>query len=304
MATTRNILVVGATGQQGSAVVDALLKLPASVPPFHILAVTRNTESAKARALVEANPSSITLVKGDIKDPSTTFEAHPSNVSSVFIFTVIGNEDVAGKAWVDAALEHKVEQIVLSTVDRGGERSWDNPTNVPHFRQKHAVETHLRDRVEELSKTGQKVRWTILRPTAFLENMNPGTFCKVFTAMWSTLAADRSLQFISTRDLGSFAARAIADPATWDRKATSLAGADITYSQAQEIFKRVIGQDLPQTWAVLARGMFLLIPDVGRMFEFFEREGYGADIAALQQIEPSLQDFETWLKETSTWVKS
>ena len=36
--------------------------------------------------------------------------------------------------------------------------------------------------------------------------------------------------------------------------------------------------------------------DVYRMYEFFEREGYAADIAELREEYPRLQTFEQWLE--------
>ena len=38
------------------------------------------------------------------------------------------------------------------------------------------------------------------------------------------------------------------------------------------------------------------------MFNWFEKEGYGADIQALRKTEPSLQDFGTWLRDSSAFV--
>lgn len=300
---SRKVLVVGATGKQGGAVIDALLTLPPSSPPIHILGLTRNPESAKAKTITEAHPGAITFVKGDFKAAEPVFAAHP-DIASLFLVTVPGGEDVVGKVWIDAAIAHGVQQIVLSTVDRGGERSWDNPTQVPHFYEKHAYEVHLRDRAEELAKDGKKkLYWTILRPTAFMDNFNPGMFGRVFTAMWSTMPADRKLQYVSTRDVGVFAARAISDPQGWDRKALALAGADMTYAEGKKTFQEVTGEEMPQTWQIVGKGMIWAIPNLRTMFEFFEKEGYGADIPALKKIEPGLQDFPTWLRESSGWKK-
>ncbi|KAK1996940.1 NmrA-like family protein [Colletotrichum falcatum] len=305
MASTRKVLVLGATGKQGAAVVDALLDLPASSPPLEILALTRNPESARVQSLVDsakAKGVTVTPVQGDLKGPQAqVFQAHP-RIDTAFIVTTMGNEDVVGKAWVDAAIEAEAAQIVLTSVDRGGDaKSWENPTDVPHFLQKHAIEVHLRDRADELEKGGRHLRWTILRPTAFMDNANPGVFGKVWGAMWSTLPADQSLQLVSVRDIGLFAAKAIGNPEEWDRRAVSLAGDDITYAKAREIFEKVVGTDMPQTYTFIGQGMLWAISDMGKMFEFFKREGYGADIQGLKKEEPRLQNFETWLKESSGW---
>jgi uncharacterized protein YbjT (DUF2867 family) len=301
----RKILIVGATGKQGGSAIRALLAMPPTTPPIHILALTRNVASASAKALVEAHPKSVTLVSGDLKDAAAVFankEVHKS-VSSLFLFTMPGQpEDRLGKGWIDAALADGVTQIVLSTVDRGGDaKSWENPTLVPHFAQKHAIERYLREKAAEAAKNGTKIRWTVLRPTAFMDNLNPGMFCKLFTAMWASIPADKSLQFVSTHDVGNFAAKALASPDEWDQKAFALAGEDMTLAQAKEIFERVVGQPLPQTWKIAGSGLMWAIQDVGKMFAWFGTDGYGADIPALKAMEPNLQNFETWLRESSKW---
>jgi uncharacterized protein YbjT (DUF2867 family) len=292
----RRVLIVGATGQQGSATVNALLALPESVTAdLHIVGLTRNSTSAKAQSLQKAHPSKISFQQGDWKDPKAVFASLTEKVDSLYLFTMPGTpEDVLGKAWIDAALSHGVSQIVMSTVDRGGnDVSWDTPTPVPHFAQKQVVETYLRD--------SSIKQWTVLRPAAFYDNLNPGVFCSLFNAMWATMPPSKSLQMVSTRDIGLFAANAFADPAGWHGKAIALAGDDLTLDQAKETFNKVVGQQMPQAWGIFARLMFFMLSDVRKMFAWLGTDGYGTDIEALRRTEPRLQDFETWLKESSRW---
>jgi len=296
----RRILIVGATGQQGSATVDALLALPeTTTADLHVVGLTRNPASAKAQALQKAHPEKISFLQGDFKKPTAVFAslaAADDKVQSLYLFTMPGTpEDVHGKAWIDAALEHGVSQIVLSTVDRGGDAvSCDTPTVVPHFAQKHAVEAYLRD---------SSVRhWTVLRPTAFYENLNPVVTCSIYNAAWAITSPSKPLQYVSARDIGLFAAKALADPEGWHGKAMALAGDEMTQAQAKETLKRVVGKDMPHAWTIFASIVFWLLPDVKKMFVWFETDGYGADIEALRKMEPRLQDFETWLKESSKWT--
>lgn len=81
-------------------------------------------------------------------------------------------EEQQGKALVDEALKAGVKRFVYTSVDRGGdERSWQNETDVPHFRSKHRIEWHLR---EEAEKKGGEMTWAVLRPVAFMDNIQPG----------------------------------------------------------------------------------------------------------------------------------
>jgi hypothetical protein len=49
-------------------------------------------------------------------------------------------EESQGKALIDESIRQKVKFFVYSSVDRGGEdRSFNNPTNIPHFMTKHNI---------------------------------------------------------------------------------------------------------------------------------------------------------------------
>lgn len=66
---SRAVLITGATGKQGGAVVNALLKANAD---FEILALTRDSQSASAQRLVQKSPK-IKLVAGNLDAPDNIF---------------------------------------------------------------------------------------------------------------------------------------------------------------------------------------------------------------------------------------
>lgn len=66
---SKPILVLGATGKQGGALVSALLKAKSDC---QILAVTRDTTSGSAQRLIAKSPT-IKLVKGDMDAPDGIF---------------------------------------------------------------------------------------------------------------------------------------------------------------------------------------------------------------------------------------
>ena len=171
--TTRKILVTGATGQQGGAVIKALLANPPSFK-YQILALTRNTSSPAAKEL--ATRSQVSLISGDLDHCPAIFDkaGGPGSIWGVFLVTVpdmkvSGNnaenkERVQGCAMVDAALKNGVEHFVFSSVDRGGPgRSEENPTEIDHFITKYYIEKYLREKAG-----GGEMSWTVLRPVAFM----------------------------------------------------------------------------------------------------------------------------------------
>ncbi|KAF5618661.1 hypothetical protein F52700_12181 [Fusarium sp. NRRL 52700] len=294
---TRNVLIVGATGQQGKATIDALFKTlnkSAFQQDINILALTRSITSPRAQALKTEYPS-ITLVQGDTQTPQPIFEQHPS-ISSIFVVTVPPNDEAQALPLVEAASSHpSVDHIVFSSVDRGGDEvSWSQPTEIPHFAAKHRIELRLRELCKENNK-----RWTMLRPTGFMDTYNPGFFGQMMASLWAEgMPRDRKMQLVSTHDIGMFAANALLNPEAWAGKALALAGDELSFSELQEIFREVVGEELPQTYKIVAYPVLWMVKDASKSFEWFRDAGWKADIQSLRMQEPSLQDFATWLGES------
>jgi uncharacterized protein YbjT (DUF2867 family) len=292
-SSLRKILIVGATGKQGGAVIEALL---ASQAPFQILALSRNVSRAQSLA----SKPNVTVVQGDISNPASIFEAN-NPIYGVFCVTVPGKkgaEEAQAKILIDESLKNGVEHFVFTSVERGGtDRSETNPTNVPHFIAKHRIEQYLKEK----SDNGSKMSYTILRPVAFMDNMNPGFLGKAFASMWGTLG-NKPLQLISVHDIGLFGARAFTDP-SYKNRAIGLAGDELTLAQGKKVFKETMGFDMPETYGFVGAAIRWLIAEVGLMFRFFEDEGYAVDIQALRKEEPRLQDLSKWLKESSKFPK-
>ncbi|KAI1348752.1 hypothetical protein F5Y01DRAFT_205049 [Xylaria sp. FL0043] len=301
----RKILVVGATGQQGSSVLSALSELTAtsgSSSKLKVLALTRKASSKNAQALIPkyGKTLNLELVEGDTKNPEPIFAAH-KNIDAVFSYTTmpVTEEEAQAKPLITASAKHGVKHFVFSSVERGGdERSWENPTDVPHFVTKHNIELHLRKTCQE----NPSMKYTILRPTAFMDNLSPTSgFGPMMAAMWQTLPQDTKLQMVSVHDIGLFGAKALLNPEKYANRAIGLAGDELTLLDARAIYRKVSGSQLPQAWTIVGYAMRGLVTELRKMFGFFEKEGYGVDIAKLRAEEPRLQDFETWLKESSTF---
>ena len=207
-------------------------------------------------------------------------------------------EETQGKGLVDEALKHGVKHFVYSSVDRGGEKSIDNPTNIPHFITKHNIERHL----IEKTKDGQ-MDWTILRPVAFLDNLTPNFFGKVFATCYKISLNGRPLQLIGVSDIGAVAAEAFLDPSRYKGRAISLAGDELTYSQFAQIFQEKTGNALPTTFGFLCTGFMAMVKEMGTMFKWFREEGYGANVEEVRKIHPGLKDFATWLETESGFAK-
>ncbi|TVY83967.1 Nitrogen metabolite repression protein nmr [Lachnellula suecica] len=295
----RRLLITGATGKQGGALIEALRARSA---PFGILALTRNASSSGAKALA-AKPN-VTVVEGNIKTPATIFESYKP-IYGVFCVTALtpgkeNDEEAQAIPLIDAAIKNGVEHFVFTSVERGGDdASEKNPTNIPHFASKHRIEKYMK---EQIAAKGSKMEWTILRPVAFMDNLTPNFMGKGFASMWAGVG-DKPLQLISCRDIGVFGARAFIDPEAYKGRAISLAGDALTLQQGKEVFKDAVGYPMPETFGFVGSGIKFMSKEMGTMFQWFKDVGYGVDIPALRKEEPQLQDFGTWLKQSSGFRK-
>jgi uncharacterized protein YbjT (DUF2867 family) len=146
MAALR-ILVVGATGKQGGAVVDALLA-HSQTHKFRILALTRAPDSPRAKFLAK-NPI-VEIVQGDPTNPAAIF-TRASPIDAVFCVTVHGKEgaeEAQASGLIDASIVHGVKHFVFTSADRGGAAVSDvTPTKVPHIASKYRIEEYLKKAV-------------------------------------------------------------------------------------------------------------------------------------------------------------
>ncbi|KAJ9272187.1 hypothetical protein DTO212C5_1692 [Paecilomyces variotii] len=297
------VLITGATGKQGGSVIKNLVARNA---PFEILALTRNSASASSQRLAKLS-SKIILIEGNLDNPAEIFQSArlltTSRIWGVFsVLVAIGNtsnEEQQGKGLIDESLRQGVEFFIYSSVDRGGEEaSFNNPTNVPHFIHKHNIEHHLVDRADD-----SNMDWTILRPTAFFDNLVPGFYGKAFATSWQVSLKDKPLQLVATSDIGYFAADAFLKPEEYKGKGVSLAGDELTYDEMAHIFQEKTGQPVPTTFRFLCSIFLASMKDFGYMFKWFHDEGYKANIPKLRETYPELKDFGSWLEKESQFMK-
>jgi uncharacterized protein YbjT (DUF2867 family) len=292
-------LVIGATGTQGSSVVSALLS-DASLPESAtILALTRNTTSAKSKALA-ALDSRVHLLSGDPTDPSQIFDAASAfnaRIDGVFLVTVHGApgaEEAQAHGIIDASIAHGVKHFVFTSADRGGDIVSDtNPTPVAHIATKYRIELYLKEKT-----TGTPMKWTILRPVTFMDNLTPNFEGKGFAAMWNQVGS-KPIQIVAATDIGSFAAKAFLSPEKYAGRSIGIAGDELNFEQALVAFKETIGVEMPTTFCAVGTVLKIAMKDIGAMFKWFEKDGYAVDIKAAREEYPGLQDFRTWLAKSS-----
>jgi uncharacterized protein YbjT (DUF2867 family) len=262
-----HVLVVGATGNQGGAVVDHLL---ASEAAFAVSGLTRDATSDAAQALENRG---VTMVEGDLDDPATLRDpvADAEAVFAVTNFWTQGYDAQVrqGKNLADVASEEGVDQFVLSGVG-----SHDEDTGIPHFDSAGEIDRHIRE---------LDLPWTILKPVFFMENFEAFAEDIVEDGQVALpLAEGVDLQMVTNDDLGHAAAIALANPDEYVGESIDVAGDERSLEETAEILTAVTGREVEAVHVPIEDAYETFGEEFTVMCEWFNEVGYSADIPALE----------------------
>jgi uncharacterized protein YbjT (DUF2867 family) len=274
------ILVTGATGNQGGAVIDALLSTPS---PWRVRALTRTPDGASAQAL---RARGVQIAGGDMADADSL---RPALHGVYGVFSVqnsrtagLKGEVAQGLTLADAAMASGVEHFVYTSVG-GAERV----RGIPHFDTKWQIEQHLR---------GTGLPTTVLRPTAFMNVFTARGATIGLGMMAAALGSDQTLQMIAVPDIGTFARIAFDQPQRFAGRALEIAGDELTIPQIATAL-RDAGR--PSRYRRLPKPLLRLMGKESRMILWFGESGYQASISALRIMHPSLLTLHEWLAQSA-----
>jgi uncharacterized protein YbjT (DUF2867 family) len=273
---TRQILVTGATGAQGGAVADALLR-----DGHQVRALTRRPETLAGKGM--------DVRHGDFDD-FASLRAAAEGADAVFVVTTPFGSDLRtevrhAQAMIEAATEAGVDHMVYTSAANA-----DLRTGIPHFDSKLEVERYLIDRTP---------RHTIIAPAAFiddklgswaLESLRHGRYPV-------PLAGDRPLALIGVADIGAVAAQVFADPDTFDGHRIDLAAEELTPNQMAAALAEAIGKPVEHE-RVPTEQARRFSEDLAAMFDYFDRVGLIVDIDGLRSTFPAVrwQTFGQWVQ--------
>lgn len=284
----KTVLVTGATGRQGGAVVRHLLP-----KGWKLRALTRNAATHVAKELAGQG---VEVVQGDLEDAASLDRACRGvyGIYSVQDFWSVGakREVQQGKNLADAAKKAGVQHFVYSSVG-GAERN----TGIPHWESKWEVEKHIR----QLALPA-----TIFRPAAFMEmyNVLEVEVGLLKGKLVDALRGDKPYQTIATDDIGAFVALAFERPKEFIGLELEIAGSELTNLDAAKVFSRVLARPVRFSKLPLPIVRLFMSKEFYKMFRWFNGAGFKADIAALRRSYPEvhLHTLEEWLREEG-WHK-
>lgn len=287
----KEVVVCGATGNQGGAVLRHALKRP----DWNIIALTRDTDNAIARS-IEAQGAMVR--KADLEDRDSLISAI-RGAQYVFTLTQPWSPDYRkcypdreieqGKNIADACRETGIEYLVMSSAAHLEE----GRTGIPHVDSKLDVEEYVQD---------SGLAHTFLRPAQFMDNVGQPFFPVKKGSIRGFVDGEVRVPYVAVNDIGFFAALAMDDPEKFKNQGLNLVGDFVSGIELCRIMSRIRGgekfryKSIPKIlMRIFAKEFYIM-----RMaFEEFGRPPYREDVNGLiedcRDLHPDLMTMEQLL---------
>jgi uncharacterized protein YbjT (DUF2867 family) len=279
----RTVLVVGATGHQGGAVVEALGKTD-----FHVRAMVRDMTTDEAKALQKRRVEMVLANLDDYKSLVDAMDGAYGAFSMLnFMDGGVEKEEERGKRVADAAKEAGLQHFIYSSV--GGA---DRNSGVPHFESKWHVEQYIR----ELG-----LPYSIVRPTTFMSNLMESSAASRFIAfsMMHGESERKPIQMIAVEDIGKWVAHMLLNREKFLYKAVEIAGDEVDFRKMMAAYKKVYGKTHTPPEPSQAQAPATQRPgpsaDFEKMFKWINTYGYKADLEMNRREIPDLLTYEQFI---------
>lgn len=288
---TRTILVTGATGAQGGALVPLLL-----ARGFAVRALTRNPKKLAGQKLAQLGCE---VVAGDLDDEAS-LERACSGMYGVFSVQNFWEKGVGYQREIDqgcklarAAKKAGVQHFVQTSV-----ANCDNAEGVLHFQSKHEIEKY----VDSLG-----LPRTFLREVFFMENFTEpvmlGGEKKAMSPYWilpmitGLLDEDTRFHMITVEDIAWFAADVFDHPQQFIGKHLDVASDSLTPAEMRAVFRKVTGRRVLPVMKFSTRLLLRLTnPESARQFRWNNDIGWHFDLAPLRRRHPGMVTLEQFLQ--------
>ncbi|MEV2267025.1 NmrA family NAD(P)-binding protein [Nonomuraea africana] len=267
------VLVTGATGRQGGAVVARLLK-----HGHEPVAYVRDPATPAADAL---SAQGVRLVTGDLADREALTKA-AKGLDAIFGLTVPFGENGAaeeiaqGRALADAASAVDAHLVYSSVKGAASEADF----TVEHASAKQVVHRYL---VE------QGTTFTGVQPAYFMENALNVGLTRLNQGVYAfPLSPERKLDQVTVLDIAGMAVHAIENPAKLSGRAIDVVSDSVTTLEAARFLSEAIGSDLPYENIPIPMIRQWAGDEIADMFQSFEDNRVHTDIAALHAEFPEV----------------
>ncbi|MFD7734744.1 NmrA family NAD(P)-binding protein [Kitasatospora phosalacinea] len=245
---TRNdkakVLVTGATGMQGGAAVQALLRAGHPVTAF-----VRAPSSAPARALAGQG---VALATGTMDDLAS-LEAAGAGHDAVFSMQPVGidpagpgPEQRQARNIATAAKRAGITQIIHTSVSATGWRSQHPGYEMSDLERAYWDE---KEAAEDAIRQSGADHWTIFKPAFYMNNFLPANRNPMFPELpqgklVTATSPQTKLALICADDLGAAVAAAVAEPGTFHAAEIEFAGDALTYPEIADTISKAAGREI------------------------------------------------------------
>lgn len=311
--SSKHILIFGATGKQGSAVVQECLSIFG--PGASLYAVTRNPASAMAKKLEQQG---VSLVVGDMEDasPNSSLKAAISTIKPTHAF-LMSNEKMAtfskgSYCRQELATANRmmdfleasgtVHYVVMSSVAGCHE---GESYSVPNFKVKADIEAALK---------GRGMKWTILRLVTLMDNFVDKEMGGLTATSVTGLANNPTMEmwYVSCRDLGVAVAKCFAKSSEaaceYNGVTINLASQRLSGHEICSAYGKVLGEgDEIKYTPVMGPCLMCLgvMPDYGAMHRYWLISGYpieASDEKAFRELVPQPWTIEDYFRSLGNTI--
>lgn len=281
MSDPRTVMVTGATGGQGGAVARALL-----TAGHRVRAVVRDPNSPAAQSLEDRGSQ---LVKGTFDDGCALSQAL-DGADLAYVMGTPWEEGTAGEQRqvrsVFAACQIAGTPHVIYSSAANANRN----TGIAWYDAKFELETDLVDGDFSFD-------WTIVAPAVFMQILRAPHALQGLRSGVLTMAipAEHVQTWIDVRDIGSFVALMVSDPAPWVGKRVDLASQKVSGTDVARLVSAAAAREIKYQQIPL-KTIAQFNSDIAEMYEWFGRVGMSVDVEALHARTPGVHwtTFEEW----------
>lgn len=287
----KTIVVCGATGKQGGAVLNSLLESQ----QWRVIALTRNPESKVALAIKKRG---VEIQKADLQDKASLMKAFENAYGVYGVTTPLspkGKMDIQmereqGLNIADACVKNGIKHLVLSTVLYISE----DQAAIPYVRSKQDIEKYV---------IQSSIPYTFLRPASFMDEIG-GEYLPVKNGTLTGQGdGDAKIPYVACQDIGKFAKNAFDDPEKFIGQKLNLVGDFISGDELAQVLSKISNgkhfkHKAPPMWLmwIFAREWIPL----RKQFEAWGRPPYPEKmmqaVSKSKQLLPEILSFERYLQ--------
>ncbi|KAJ7364011.1 NAD-P-binding protein [Mycena albidolilacea] len=320
MSATKLILVIGATGAQGLAVIDALLVPDANgkPSPYSVRALTRDPAGQRA---LELSARGVDIVKGSFEDQEAVAKAF-EGVYGVWVntdgFTVgeIREINTGMLIFESAKRAESLRHFVWSSVPYASKLGGFRPEyRAGHMNGKGLVADWLRGQTSTVSTDG--LAWTIVETLPYTEMLACGLFEPLNvradgTVVFALPTGRAKIPLVTLKDIGWWARYAFDHRTETSGQDLRIASHIVSVDEIVKTFTKVTGkpavykpQSIEEWWNNFDSGVNRSIgsssmtvkQNFSGFWKTFGDELVKRDLDWVRSVHPGAQTLEDWMRE-------